>query len=301
METTHCVTPTRKSPRTKHVTPPRVHNQSPSPSKKQKTSPNNLSFKEASPSPKQRRKSLRRSVGKKHRRTLPPIYQNATELSEAISLALPESERLSELLQSCFQFTLRKLENTLRHTDGFNAESFSASVLSVKEKLERLTERFSRDGTFQRCTDRATSLKPSEESEAIEAQIKGDISKFSTECQRWEELLEDYKKKSEALSRQLEETKETDTPPVSSAHLPTSQDHVLQSKPDYSAIMRQQGAVFNCMEIVLDELHQSIQFLNSFLDDNSSHLQHLSTQLKSRSFTPMENSPVRAFLRVFQK
>lgn len=301
MEPTPNVTPTRSSPRKKSSTPPHVAAKSPSPAKRQKNSPNNLSFKESSPSPTQRRKSLRRSVGKKHRRTLPPIYHNATELSEAISTELPESDRLSELLQSCFEFSLRNLENSLSQSDGFSAEAFSVSAMSVTEKFKRFTERLSRDGTFKRCTEKSSSFLPDKEFEAAQAEIKDTISQFATESGRWEELLEDHKEKAVVLSRQLEESKVSNNPPPSVPGLPSSQDHVVQSKPDYSTVLHQQGAVFDCMEIVLDNIQQSVNLLNSFLNDTTSHLQQLSTQLKSRSFKPMEDSPVRTFLKVYKK
>ncbi|XP_063787567.1 kinetochore-associated protein DSN1 homolog isoform X2 [Pseudophryne corroboree] len=271
-----------------------------SPAHRHGTSPS-LSIKEASPSPRDRRKSLRRSAGKKHRRTLPPIYRSPTVLSEAISLTLPESERLSELLQSCFQYSLHNVGSSLSHTDGFNAESFNASVLSAKEKLKRILERFSHNGTFKRCTENSSSLTSSEESEAAQALIREGISKYTAEGKRWEELLEDSDKKADALSSLLDEMKEKDASEASVPDLPTSQDYVLQSKPDYKAMLTQQGAVFSSMEIVVDELQQSIQFIDSSLDENSSHLQQLSAKLKSRSFTPMDESPVRTFLRIFQK
>ncbi|KAM3927166.1 kinetochore-associated protein DSN1 homolog [Leptodactylus fuscus] len=302
MESTHNITPTRSSPRKKNTSPPHAAAAaSLSPSKRQKKSPGNLSFKESSPSPRQRRQSLRRSVGKKHRRTLPPIYHNATALSEAISLELPESDRLSELLQSCFEFSIRNLENALSHSDGFSAELFNNSVMSVKEKFTRFIERLSRDGTFQRCTEKLNSFMADEEFEVAETEIKNNISKFSTESSRWEELLEDYKEKTVVLCRRLEECKANNNPPPSLPDVPSSQDQVLQSKPDYSAMLHQQGAVFDCMEIVLDNVQQSISFLNSFLTDTTSHLQQLSTQLKSQSFKPMEESPVRTFLKVYKK
>ncbi|KAG8574068.1 hypothetical protein GDO81_009023 [Engystomops pustulosus] len=256
MEATSNVTPPRSSPRKLLSTPPRTA-AAPSPDKRQKNSPNNLSFKETSPSPRQRRRSLRRSVGKKHRRTLPPIYHNPTELSEAISSELPESERLSALLHSCFEFSLRNLENSLSRVDGFSSESFQLSAF---------------------C-----------------------ILRFTTESSRWEELLEEYKEKAVVLTKKLEESKVSSNPLPDVPDVASSQDQVLRSKPDYSAIVQQQGAVFDCMEIVMDNIQQSIGFLNSFLDDRTSHLQQLSTQLKSQSFKPMEDSPVRTFLKVYKK
>ncbi|XP_072005533.1 kinetochore-associated protein DSN1 homolog isoform X2 [Engystomops pustulosus] len=300
MEATSNVTPPRSSPRKLLSTPPRTA-AAPSPDKRQKNSPNNLSFKETSPSPRQRRRSLRRSVGKKHRRTLPPIYHNPTELSEAISSELPESERLSALLHSCFEFSLRNLENSLSRVDGFSSESFQLSAMTVKEKFQRFVERLSRDGTFQRCTETVSSFMEDEEFEAAQAEIKEDISKFTTESSRWEEILEEYKEKAVVLTKKLEESKVSSNPLPDVPDVASSQDQVLRSKPDYSAIVQQQGAVFDCMEIVMDNIQQSIGFLNSFLDDRTSHLQQLSTQLKSQSFKPMEDSPVRTFLKVYKK
>ncbi|KAM4039630.1 kinetochore-associated protein DSN1 homolog isoform 1-T2 [Anomaloglossus baeobatrachus] len=302
METIHNVSPTRSSPRKAASSSPCAAVTSPA--KRQKNSSDNLSFKESSPSPKQRRKSLRRSVGKR-RRTLPPIYHNATELSEAISLELPESQRLSELLQSCFQFSLRKLETSLSQADAFSVESFNVSALSVKEKFKRFVERLSCSGNLQKCTEKSTS--EDEKFTAAVTDLKVGIAKFTAESQRWGELLEDYKEKHtskekhDALTRHLEESQSTNKPPLSVPDLPSSQDKVLQSRPDYSAILHQQGAVFDCMEIVIDNLQQSTSLLNSFLSDNSTHLWHLSTQLKSQSFKPMEDSPVRTFLKVYKK
>ncbi|XP_072255751.1 kinetochore-associated protein DSN1 homolog [Pyxicephalus adspersus] len=271
------------------------------PEKGQRTSPNNLSFQETSPSPRARRKSLRRSVGKKRRRTLPPIYHNATGLSDAISLSLPENDRLMELIHACFQYSVHKLENSLSHTDGFNASSFGATVSAVKEKILRFTERLSRDGTLKRCTEGFKSLPNDEDVEAFQEKIRSDIAVMTGECQQWEELLEDYKKKAEDVSRQLEENEIIKHPTENDARLPSSQADILQSKPDYNAILRQQGAVFDNMEIVLDELQQSLKLIDSFSSDTSSHLQQLSTQLKDKSFKPMEDSPIRTFLRVSKK
>uniref|UniRef100_A0A6I8PSE2 DSN1 homolog, MIS12 kinetochore complex component n=1 Tax=Xenopus tropicalis TaxID=8364 RepID=A0A6I8PSE2_XENTR len=251
------------------------------PSKKLKTSPGDLSLKEPLTSPPLRRKSLRRSVAKTPK-SLPPVRRINTELCEAINLELPESERFSELLQSCLQFSLQKLEDSLKHSDGFDPKSFDAKVLSVTQKMKRFTERLTRDGTLKKCTEREDSLSADPETEALKAQIGECTLKFSNESQVWEQLLEDYKKKAEDLSRHFEESKLTGTPCASIPRVPTSQDCVLNSKPDYNQILAQQGAVFDCMELVLDELQESVHLLNSFLEETSQHLQRMSSQL-SRS------------------
>ncbi|XP_053573891.1 kinetochore-associated protein DSN1 homolog [Bombina bombina] len=273
---------------------------SPSALKKQNVSPSTV-LKEPHSSPRDRRRSLRRSSAKKRRRSLPPLYYNTTGLSDAISLELPECDRLSELIQSCFQFSVKKLEDSLKYTDGFDQDSFSAKVVTITQKVKRFTEKLSRDGTLKKCTEKSTCVEPNPETEALETQMKEHISKFSTECENWDQLLEDYKAKAEEISRQLEESKTTQVPTTSECYIQTSQDKVIHSKPDYRRILNQQGEVFDCMEIVLDELQESIQLLNSFLGDSSQHLQKMSAQLNSRSFKHLEDSPFRKFLRMPQK
>ncbi|KAM9312034.1 kinetochore-associated protein DSN1 homolog [Gastrophryne carolinensis] len=297
MDSSQNVAPTSLSP---EKDPSKVPAAS-SPAKKSQAGSDNLSFQEASPSPRSRRKSLRRSVGKNRRRTLPPIYQHATGLSDAISLSLPESDRLVELLRACFQYSVKKLENSLCHIKGFRSKEFGANVLNVQKKMERFIERLSRDGTLKRCVEESRGLPNVKEVEPIEEKVRNDISVLTGECQQWEELLGDYNKKAEEMGRQLEEAKMTSSPLTDCTHVPASLKEVLESKPDYNAILHQQGAVFDNMEIVLDEFQQSVDFIDSFSSATSSHLQQLSTQLQSRSFKPMEDSPVRTFLRVFQR
>ncbi|XP_053320753.1 kinetochore-associated protein DSN1 homolog [Spea bombifrons] len=291
----------RISPRKRSISSPGTRSRtSPSPAKKQRGSPDELALKEPVPSP-HRRRSLRRSVRNNRRRTLPSIHDNAADLSKAISFELPESDRLSELLQSCFQFSVKKLEDSLNNSDGFNQESFRLKASSVRQKLKRFTERLSRDGTLKKCTEQPISFESNPEAEALKEQIKECISKFSHEGQKWDELLEDYKQKAEELSRQFTENKFPEAQSASVSQLPTSQDNIIHSKPDYRSLLNQQGAVFNCMELVLDQLQGSMQLLNSFLEDTTQHLQTMSTQLKSQSFKPVEDSPVRKFLKLPQK
>ncbi|MEE6505950.1 hypothetical protein FKM82_007411 [Ascaphus truei] len=228
-------------------------------------------------------------------------FHVCSELSEAINLELPESDRLLHLLQSCFQFSAQKLEDSLKHTDGFNSQSFREKVPLVTKELQRFTERLSRDGTLQKCTKEPTSFPSNPAMEASKAQMREYIAKFSNECQSWDQLLLDYKGKAEEMSRQMEQTELTEAPAASVSHLGTSQDAVLHSKPDYNRILNEQGAVFDCMEIVLDELQESIQLLNSFLENTTQSLQKMSTRLQVRSFKQLEDSPVRKFLRIPQK
>ncbi|KAG8441294.1 hypothetical protein GDO86_006867 [Hymenochirus boettgeri] len=190
------VTPKKWSPR--DASSYALRKRSPSPSsrsdtnplatKKQKTSPRDLAINEPLVSPPPPRKSLRRSVGKT-RKSLPPVHQSNAELSKAINLELPECERFSELLRSCFQFSVQKLEESLNNADGFDAKCFDTKVALVTQKIKRFTERLSRDGTLKKCTEQDDSLTSNPETEALKDKIRECTLKFANESHTWEKLL----------------------------------------------------------------------------------------------------------------
>ncbi|XP_059728180.1 collagen alpha-1(III) chain-like isoform X1 [Haemorhous mexicanus] len=91
--------------------------------------PNSLRLSPAVASPRGRRRSWRRSSlqGRRSRRkSLPPVHREVTELSQSISLELPEVQRLSLLLLSSFQFSARQLQQELQGSPGFQPDAFSA-------------------------------------------------------------------------------------------------------------------------------------------------------------------------------
>ncbi|XP_030053428.1 kinetochore-associated protein DSN1 homolog [Microcaecilia unicolor] len=262
-----------------------------------RTSPNSLSPKGLSS---QRRHSWRRSSlkGSKRRHSLPPVHQDITGLSKAVSLELPETKRLSVLLQSCFQFSVQKLEESLEHISDFNTHVFQAKVLSVSKELQHFIEKLEHDGTLQKCTEAPIRVERDPKMEVSKAQINDCLTSFSKECQKWDQLLLSYQHRVQEMSRQLEGVRLNDTQMEGTTRLGTSQDNVIYSKPDYQGTLDEQSHMFGYMEIVMDELHKSVNLLHSFMDDVSEYLKNISLKLELRSFKQMENSPVRKFLKI---
>ncbi|KAM8793868.1 kinetochore-associated protein DSN1 homolog [Eudromia elegans] len=245
-----------------------------------------------------RRRSWRRSSlkGTKRRKSLPPFHQDVAELSKSISLDLPETDRLSLLLLSSFQFSAQKLEYSLKQTDGFSAEAFQANVKSLSEELKQYVQNLELDGTLKNCVEDPVGTSLDSALDESVAQIKEFIARFTAECQSWDLLLLDYQRSAEEMSRRLEECKTNGGKAEPEDYLGTSQAEVLSSKPDYRKILDEQGEVFACMELVLDELLQAARLLRALLDDGTGSLRSLSRKLAARTFRHLESSPARKLL-----
>ncbi|XP_065585194.1 kinetochore-associated protein DSN1 homolog isoform X2 [Cyrtonyx montezumae] len=245
-----------------------------------------------------RRRSWRRSSlkGTKRRKSLPPFHQDVTELSRAISLDLPEADRLSMLLLSSFQFSAQKLEHVLEQTEGFSPEAFKANMSSVSEELKRHIEKLKLDGTLRSCVEKAEGVPSDSISDESVSKAKEYITRFSDECRAWDELLQRYHKDAEEMSRQLEECRSKQGREELPNYLQTSQAEVLSTKPNYQRILDEQGEVLSSMELVLDELQQAAKLLQAFSEDSKQYLRGLSEQLASRTFRQLENSPVRKLI-----
>uniref|UniRef100_A0A8V0XFF5 DSN1 homolog, MIS12 kinetochore complex component n=1 Tax=Gallus gallus TaxID=9031 RepID=A0A8V0XFF5_CHICK len=220
-----------------------------------------------------KRRSWRRSSlkGSKRRKSLPPFHEDVTALSQAISLDLPETDRLSMLLLSSFQFSAQKLEHVLEQTEGFSPEAFKASVNSASEDLKRYIEKLKLDGTLRSCIEKAEGDSSDSVSDESVCKAKECIARFSAECQAWDELLQRYQKDAEETSRQLEECRSKEGRAEPPNYLQTSQAE-------------------------LDELQQAAKLLRAFSEDSRQHLRGLSELLAARTFRQLEHSPVRKLI-----
>uniref|UniRef100_A0A8C2SPJ7 DSN1 component of MIS12 kinetochore complex n=1 Tax=Coturnix japonica TaxID=93934 RepID=A0A8C2SPJ7_COTJA len=236
-----------------------------------------------------KRRSWRRSSlkGKKRRKSLPPFHEDLTALSQAISLDLPETDRLSMLLLSSFQFSMQKLEHNLEQTEGFSPEAFKANVSSVSEDLKRYIEKLKLDGTLQSCIEKAEGDSLGSVSDKSVCKAKECITRFSAECQAWDELLQRYQKDAEETSKANRAGQKLPLP----SYIPAE---VLSTKPNYQSILDEQGEVLSCME--LDELQQAAKMLKAFSEDSRQYLQGVSGRLAARTFRQLENSPVRKLI-----
>ncbi|NXI35228.1 DSN1 protein, partial [Galbula dea] len=240
--------------------------------------------------------------GAKRRKSLLPVHQDVTELSRSISLDLPETDRLSLLLLTSFQFSAQKLEVVLQHNEGFSPGAFKATVHSVSEELKRYMQRLKRDGTLQSCVEDPNGVLLDSALDASVAEVKEYMARFTSECQAWDQLLQSYQESAEERSRQLEECKRSSRSQAEPGdYLQTSQGQIISSKPNYQQILEQQGEVLSCMELVFNELQQTVKLLQAFSEDSSHFLKRLSEQLASRTFRQLENSPVRKLLSAPRK
>uniref|UniRef100_A0A8U8BWE6 Uncharacterized protein n=1 Tax=Geospiza parvula TaxID=87175 RepID=A0A8U8BWE6_GEOPR len=166
--------------------------------------PSSLRLSPAAASPQGRRRSWRRSSLKGRRslrRSLPPVHREVTELSQSISLELPEVQRLSLLLLSSFQFCARKLQQDLEGSEGFDPEVFSAKVQKGSEEFQRLLQRLLQDGTLGNCLEPTPGdcLDPALEGSV--AQVKLLMASLSGELQAWDRLLQQHLQRSQEASR----------------------------------------------------------------------------------------------------
>lgn len=264
--------------------------------------PFHLSPQEQSAHRQDRRQSWRRASMKEtnRRKSLPPFHQGITELCRSISVNVAESKRLGSLLLSSFQFSVQKLEPFLRGTEGFNLENFRAKASSISEELKHFADRLESNGTLQKCfedSEGASDLSL----EASVAEMKEYITKFSLERQSWDQLLLHYQEEAkEITSRGSTETKtkNTEVEVEPTTYLGSSQSEVLNTKPDYQKILQNQNKVFDCMELVMDELQGSVKQLHAFMDESTQCLQKVSVQLGKRSTQQLDSSPARKLLKL---
>ncbi|XP_042305239.1 kinetochore-associated protein DSN1 homolog isoform X4 [Sceloporus undulatus] len=155
------------------------------------------------PSPRFARPSLNRcslKLGMNRRKSLPPLHLDISELSKAISLDMPETERMAVLLLSSFQYSAQKLECSLRQTEGFNTKTFEQNVNMLSEELRLHTKKLILDGTLQKCfEDPRGGLSDPALNASISA-LKENIVRFSEEGQAWDKLLQTYQKNAEEIT-----------------------------------------------------------------------------------------------------
>ncbi|KAM6163001.1 kinetochore-associated protein DSN1 homolog [Rhynchocyon petersi] len=249
-----------------------------------------------------RRQSWRRASmkGGNRRKSLPPFHQGITALSRNISVSLAESKRFGALLLSSFQFSIQKLEPFLKDTEGFSLESFRARASSISEELKHFMDKLESDGTLQKCFEMPERKNIDKSLEASVAEIKEHIAKFSSERHTWDQLLLHYQKEAEEIeSRKLTEGScSTEVEVESTAYLKSSQNEVLNTKPDYQKILQSEDKVFDCVELVMDELQGSLKQLQAFMDESTQCLQKMSVQLGKRSIQQTDPSPARKLLRL---
>ncbi|XP_059728181.1 kinetochore-associated protein DSN1 homolog isoform X2 [Haemorhous mexicanus] len=263
--------------------------------------PNSLRLSPAVASPRGRRRSWRRSSlqGRRSRRkSLPPVHREVTELSQSISLELPEVQRLSLLLLSSFQFSARQLQQELQGSPGFQPDAFSAQVQKGLEEFQRLLQRLLQDGTLGNCLEpkAGDSLDPALEGSV--AQVKLLKASLSGELQAWDQLLQQHLQRSQEASRALEQlragTPPWAPPPAGPAPCPALGP---APRPDYGAVLARLGPALQQLRLLVDEAQQAGKMALEFHQQSRNFLRDLSEQLASRAFQKLPSSPARRLLQ----
>ncbi|XP_056667832.1 kinetochore-associated protein DSN1 homolog isoform X1 [Monodelphis domestica] len=284
---------------------------SPETGKSEDLSPTYMDPQEHNNNQKTKRQSWRRASMKEtnRRKSLPPFHQGITELSRSISIDLAESKRLGCLLLSSFEFSAKKLELFLKDVDGISLDTFRDRVSSISKEFKHFTKKLEDDGTLQKCSEESKGQSTDIALEASMTEIKEYIARLSLECMNWDQLLLHHQKIAEEISRllspqwlllhspwTLEEAKITDVQIDPALYLQSSQSKILSTKPDYQKILDSQNEVFNCMEMVMDELQGSIRLLYSFMETTTLFFKKVSVQLGKRTAQQLETSPIRKLL-----
>ncbi|XP_023773934.1 kinetochore-associated protein DSN1 homolog [Cyanistes caeruleus] len=135
------------------------------------------------------------------RKSLPPVHQDVTDLSQSISLELPEVQRLFLLLLNSFKFSAQKLQKDLEKSEGFDPEAFAARVQVKTEEFRRLLQRLLLDGTLEDCVEPPPGDSLDSATEASVVQMKERIASISGELQAWDRLLDQHQQRSQEASR----------------------------------------------------------------------------------------------------
>nr|XP_054510195.1 kinetochore-associated protein DSN1 homolog [Agelaius phoeniceus] len=251
----------------------------------------------AASSPQRRRRSWRRSSlqgRRSRRRSLPPVHREVTDLSQSISLELPEVQRLSLLLLSSFQFCARQLQQDLRGSPGFDPELFSAQALKGSEQLQRLLQRLLQDGTLRNCLEPAPGdcLDPALEGPV--GQVKLLMASLSGELQAWDRLLQQHRERSQETSGFLQQLRSGPAPFAPPPALPSP---LPGPRPDYGSVLAQQRPALHQLRLLVDEAQQAGKMVLEFHQQSRSFLSGLSEQLASRAFRRLQGSPARKLLQ----
>ncbi|XP_049635427.1 kinetochore-associated protein DSN1 homolog [Suncus etruscus] len=220
------------------------------------------------------------------------------ELSRSISVNLTESKRLGALLLSSFQFSVEKLEPFLRDSKDFSLESFKVKASSLSEELKLFIDNLESDGTLQKCFEDSQGKVSDVSLETSVAEMKEYIAKFSLERQTWDQLLLRYQEEAEEITSRSNEMKITEVEVEPAMYVGSSQSEVLNTKPDYQKILQDQNEIFDCVELVMDELQGSMKQLYTFMDESTQCLQKMSVQLGKRSTQQLDPSPARKLLKL---
>lgn len=242
-------------------------------------------------SPHSRRKSWRRSS--RGRRSLPAFQSTSKPLCESISLSLYDNERLEMLMKAAMQRTVKRVKNSLYTIPGVDIETLQTQVESLHEQWDTVTKEASR-GT----QNSLPSVDSDPAVKEITSHIQEDINRLQAESISWQSLLNKHQTKADELDKCVERGEEKGVPLDQSCLAKSSQNQLIQSKPDYKAVLMRQQKVLRNMELVLDSQCCIMRELLSFHENSQLLLKETSARMASRAgFQNLPSSPVKQLIK----
>ncbi|XP_056609245.1 kinetochore-associated protein DSN1 homolog [Triplophysa dalaica] len=246
---------------------------------------------EPAPEPSSRRKSWRRSS--RGRRSLPTFQSTSKLLCESVSLSLSDNERLDMLMKAAMQNTVKRVKNSLYTIPGIDIETLQTQVESLHEQWDTAAKEISRE-----TQNSLPSVDSDPAVKEITSRIQDDINRLQAETISWESLLNKHRTKADELDKCVERGEEKAVPLDQSCLAKSSQSQLIQSKPDYKAVLMRQQKVLRNMELVMDSKCCIMRELLSFHENSQLLLKETSARMVSRAgFQNIPSSPVRQLIK----
>ncbi|PWA17609.1 hypothetical protein CCH79_00008151 [Gambusia affinis] len=209
--------------------------------------------------PREQNKSWRRNtITRRSLPALPNPYESERHFPPSnISPSLSQQERLEKLLEASMEMALERTQNSL--------ESFpKASLDSFKKQVENIKMEWS-------CLTKNTSNEPHK--------LSSSQPKLKAESESWEALMNKHKKSAEELEKKVKMGQETGIPLNSTLIVQSSQNSVIQSKPNYHNVLCRQQPMMHTMAMIMDTQCKMIQQLLTIKEQSQLLVKKTSVQL----------------------
>ncbi|XP_054891862.1 kinetochore-associated protein DSN1 homolog [Poeciliopsis prolifica] len=210
------------------------------------------------------------------RRSLPALPNPYESLCRSISPSLPQQERLEKLLEASMEMALERTQNSLESFPKASLDSFKKQVENIKMEWSCLTKNTSNE------PDKLSSSQPNCSQPAVQRameNVQKAISRLKAESESWEALLNKHKKKAEELEKKVKMGQETGIPLNSTLIVQSSQNSVIQSKPNYHNVLCRQRPMMHTMAMIMETQCKMIQQLHTIKEQSQLLVKKTSVQL----------------------
>ncbi|XP_043955571.1 kinetochore-associated protein DSN1 homolog isoform X2 [Gambusia affinis] len=224
--------------------------------------------------PREQNKSWRRNTIT--RRSLPALPNPYETLCRNISPSLSQQERLEKLLEASMEMALERTQNSLESFPKASLDSFKKQVENIKMEWSCLTKNTSNE------PHKLSSSQPNCSQPAVQRameNVQKAIIRLKAESESWEALMNKHKKSAEELEKKVKMGQETGIPLNSTLIVQSSQNSVIQSKPNYHNVLCRQQPMMHTMAMIMDTQCKMIQQLLTIKEQSQLLVKKTSVQL----------------------